>query len=124
MSDEHLHSGLKDLLKPYLMTLPEKVQVAIALLQGDREHFIGAERTRAGIQFLDNRSTVFEIGSISKVFAAALLAYGVEEGQFQFDTPVQELLPFQLKQHQKDGIEITLKHLASHTSGLAHHQLP
>lgn len=117
-------SHVQTVIEQYLLPLPEKVQVAIALAQGDKAYFVGAERTMKSIDYLDNRSAVFEIGSISKVFAATLLAYAVEQGNLRLDTPVQELLPFKLKQSQRDGVAVTLKQLANHTSGIAHHQPP
>ena len=59
-------------------------------------------------------STVYEIGSISKVFTGVLLACLVQEGKVKLDTPVQDLLP---KGVRVPG-PITLKHLTTHTSGL------
>lgn len=43
-------------------------------------------------QAIDER-TLFEIGSITKVFTALLLANAVEEGQINLDTPAQDLAP-------------------------------
>ena len=37
--------------------------------------------------------TLFEIGSITKVFTATLLADGVVRGVWRLDTPVRDLLP-------------------------------
>ena len=62
--------------------------------------------------------TLFEIGSISKVFTATLLAEMASKGEVRLDQPVKELLPRDVKMPSKDGIEITLVHLATHTSGL------
>jgi len=124
MTATSLPKAIADIIEPYLLSLPEKVQVALALIQGDTRHFIGGERSHEGVTYLDNRQAVFEIGSISKVFTATLLAQAVEQGNLTLDTPVQTLLPFSLKQSQLDGVEITLKHLANHTSGIAHHQPP
>ena len=62
--------------------------------------------------------TLFEIGSITKTFTALLLADGVLRGQWALDTPVRELLPTGVGVPGRDGVEITLQHLATHTSGL------
>jgi CubicO group peptidase (beta-lactamase class C family) len=109
-----------EIIEKYLLPLPRKVQLAIALVEGDTTTFIGAERTATGISYCDNRTAVFEIGSITKVFTATLLAFAVEEGHLQLDIPVQEYIPFQIKQSGREGVEVTLKHLANHTSGLCH----
>ena len=65
-----------------------------------------------------NAHTLFEIGSITKVFTALLLADGVVRGQWRLDSPVRELLPASVTLPSRDGVEITLMHLATHTSGL------
>jgi CubicO group peptidase (beta-lactamase class C family) len=61
--------------------------------------------------------TVFEIGSISKVFTGLLLAQMVEEGLVKLDQPVQQLLGDTMTM-PKGEREITLVDLATHSSGL------
>jgi serine-type D-Ala-D-Ala carboxypeptidase/endopeptidase len=62
--------------------------------------------------------SVFEIGSITKVFTALLLTDMVEHGEIRLDEPVAELLPAGTRVPQRDGRQITLADLATHTSGL------
>jgi CubicO group peptidase (beta-lactamase class C family) len=62
-------------------------------------------------------STIFEIGSVTKVFTATLLAGMVEEGLLAFDDPVQPYLPPDVELPAR-GRPITLGDLASHTAGL------
>jgi CubicO group peptidase (beta-lactamase class C family) len=62
--------------------------------------------------------TVFEIGSVSKVFTSALLADMVRRGEVSLDDPVAKLLPSSVRLPTKDGREITLQSLATHTSAL------
>ena len=94
--------------------------MAIALVQGDSVRFLGAERMAEGIRYLDNRGAVFEIGSITKIFTATLLAQQVQKGTLKLDEPVRRLVLFDLKTPQRGGVDVTLKHLASHTSGMRH----
>jgi len=61
--------------------------------------------------------TLFEIGSITKVFTALLLADMVERGEVTFDTPVGQLLPG-VTVPVRNGRAITLADLTTHTSGL------
>jgi serine-type D-Ala-D-Ala carboxypeptidase/endopeptidase len=61
--------------------------------------------------------TLFEIGSITKVFTALVLADLVERGEVRFDDPVGRWLPG-VKLPGRNGREITLADLATHTSGL------
>lgn len=107
-----------------LQKMPPRVQVAIALVKGDEVRLLGAERTEMGTRPLDNRSAVFQIGSITKVFTATLLAQQVAKGTLRLEDPVARYLPFKLNVTGRDGAEMTLGQLASHTSGIAHHQPP
>jgi CubicO group peptidase (beta-lactamase class C family) len=108
------------LIEKHLLPLPTRVQVAIALVEGDSVRFLGAERVPAGIRYLENQGAVFEIGSISKSFTATLLAQQVQRGTLRLEDPVQKLVPFKLRSSSRGGVALTLKHLASHTSGLCH----
>jgi CubicO group peptidase (beta-lactamase class C family) len=110
----------RSLIEKDILPLPTKVQVAIALVQGDSVSYLGVERTADGLRYLDNRSAVFEIGSITKIFTATLLAQQVQKGTLRLDEPVRKLLPFELRTPQRGGVDVTLKHLASHTSGMCH----
>ena len=62
--------------------------------------------------------TLFEIGSITKVFTAQLLADAVARGVVKLDDPVSKLLPGSVKMPEKNGRAITLLDLATHRSGL------
>lgn len=62
--------------------------------------------------------SVFEIGSITKVFTSLLLTDMKERGKVRLDEPVAELLPAGTRVPQRDGRQITLADLATHTSGL------
>jgi len=59
--------------------------------------------------------TLFEIGSITKVFTALLLADQVNQGGVTLDTPVKELVPEDV---EESAAMIPLRALASHTAGL------
>jgi CubicO group peptidase (beta-lactamase class C family) len=61
--------------------------------------------------------TIFEIGSITKVFTATVLADLVEEGLVALGDPVQRYLPEGVLLPVR-GQPITLADLATHTSGL------
>ncbi|GAB3634114.1 serine hydrolase [Microbacterium shaanxiense] len=62
--------------------------------------------------------SLFQIGSISKVWTATVIMRLVEEGRFTLDTPVREIIPGVrlANDHLTDGI--TIRHLLTHTSGL------
>lgn len=62
--------------------------------------------------------TIFEIGSITKVFTAILAADMAQRGEVKLDDPVQKYLPPTVKIPERGGEQITLIDLATHTSGL------
>lgn len=93
------------------------VGIAVGLVDADgRTRFLAYGRGAGGTP-LDEHS-VFEIGSITKTFTAALLADMVASGAVRLDQPVAELLPPGTIIPSRGGRQITLKDLASHTSGL------
>jgi CubicO group peptidase (beta-lactamase class C family) len=65
-----------------------------------------------------NGDTVFEIGSITKVFTALLLADMAQRGELALNDPVAKYLPPEVKVPERAGRQITLLDLATHTSGL------
>ncbi|HEY3838343.1 MAG TPA: serine hydrolase [Bryobacteraceae bacterium] len=65
-----------------------------------------------------NGDTLFEIGSITKVFTSLILADMVVHNEVKLDTPVAALLPKSVKVPRRDGKQITLLDLAMHLSGL------
>lgn len=62
--------------------------------------------------------TVFEIGSITKVFTALLLADMVARGEVALTDPVEKYLPSQGRPKAYDNKPISLLDLAPYTSGL------
>lgn len=70
----------------------------------------------------DNRpldgGTVFEIGSVTKVFTSLLMADMVQRGEVALTDPVTKYLPVGVKMPERGGRQITLQDLATHTSGL------
>jgi CubicO group peptidase (beta-lactamase class C family) len=62
--------------------------------------------------------TVFEIGSITKVFTALLLTDMVQHGEVALTDAVATYLPPQVPVPQRNGRQITLHDLATHRSGL------
>jgi serine-type D-Ala-D-Ala carboxypeptidase/endopeptidase len=85
-----------------------------------KSHFVvsyGCRDARTGDAV--NEKTTFEIGSITKLFTALLLADMANRGEVRLDEPVAELLPAGTRVPVRHGRAITLRDLASHYSGLA-----
>jgi CubicO group peptidase (beta-lactamase class C family) len=65
-----------------------------------------------------DETSVFEIGSVTKVFTAALLSDMVQRREVALDDPVQTYLPAGVVMPTRGGKQITLAMLSEQTSGL------
>ena len=72
---------------------------------------------RAGDELPPRADTVFQVGSISKLFVATVLALLVEEGRLHYSDTVRSILPPEVPLN-KDVGELTLYELVTHTGGL------
>lgn len=61
--------------------------------------------------------TLFQIGSISKIFTATLVMRFCDQGKFDLDTPMITYIPDLALANEDVRKTITLRHLLSHTSG-------
>jgi CubicO group peptidase (beta-lactamase class C family) len=62
--------------------------------------------------------TPFMLASISKVFTGTALMQAVEAGALSLDDSINDLLPFEVDNPLVDGEDITVRHLATHSSGI------
>lgn len=91
--------------------------VAAVYRQGETQVW-GFGETARGSGRMPDGDTVFEIGSISKTFTSVLLAGRVGQGAMDEQAPVQQFLPASVRMPVAEGQAVTLRHLATHTSGL------
>ncbi|TYP90419.1 serine hydrolase domain-containing protein [Blastococcus xanthinilyticus] len=62
--------------------------------------------------------SVFQIGSISKVWTATLVMQLVDEGKLDLDAPLVDVLPDLRLQDADVARRVTMRHLLTHTSGI------
>jgi serine-type D-Ala-D-Ala carboxypeptidase/endopeptidase len=62
--------------------------------------------------------TIFEIGSVTKVFTSLLLADMVSHKEVALDDPATQFLPENVRMPERNGKSITLLDLSTHRSGL------
>src|SRR5699024_2066700 len=65
-----------------------------------------------------SKNTIYEIGSVSKTFTSLILSRLVLQHKVALDDPINKYLPDSLHVPSYHGQKITLKSLATHTSGL------
>jgi CubicO group peptidase (beta-lactamase class C family) len=114
-------SGLRreaDELAENYVRSPGNVGLVVGLLARDECLWLAYGEMDRGSSRPPDAGTVFEIGSITKVFTAALLAEMAGRGEVRLDQPVAELLPPGVRIPSYRGRAITLAHLAEHTAAL------
>lgn len=92
---------------------------AVAIVNADGIRYInsfGYENPSSKKEFtVDQR---FNIASISKTFIGVSLMKLIDNKEIEITTPINDILPFNVKNTAYPDIDITVEHLAHHTSGL------
>ena len=110
--------AIRDLLRKRVEVEKRSVGMAVCVVTPDRKRFAAWGRARLSDLRPVTSGTVFEIGSITKVFTAQLLGEMAHRGEVALDDPVARHLPGDFHVPEFDGRKITLADLATHTSGL------
>jgi len=106
-------SDVRAIIKPRVDT-GRYAGIAVGLVSRDGKQQVTAYGPRAGVTPFDG-NTVFEIGSITKTFTAAILADMVAKREVALDDPVVKHLPAGTKVPVSGGKQITLLDLATQT---------
>lgn len=109
-------SAIRAILQDRIATSRAVGIVAATLDHGRSRIYTAGSSGAPGVPLDGN--TVFEIGSITKVFTASLLADMVARGEVQLDDPVAKYLPKSVQVPSRNGKQITLLDLATQSSGL------
>ena len=93
---------------------PNNTQISFAFINGDNVNYYGIKRQNDSILYLNNYQSIFEIGSITKLFTANLLAKSVINKKIKLNDYINDYLSVKFK----NGKKISFKNLANHSSGL------
>jgi len=90
----------------------------LAIAQGDQCQIVhgGVANLNSGLPV--TADTLFQIGSITKLYTATLALQMVDKGLLRLDQPVVGILPEFRLEDKEASDQITLAHLLSHTSGM------
>jgi CubicO group peptidase (beta-lactamase class C family) len=107
------------LLKQRVNSDRNQASIVVAVVdETGTKFFAYGKRSKLKAASLSNENTIFEIGSITKVFTGILLAEAVKRGEVKLDDPISKYLPKSVVTPKYNGKEITLVSLIWHTSGL------
>lgn len=115
--DPALRAQIAPQVQALIDTLP-CAGVVVGIVQPTGNQVFGFGSRSVGSNVAPDGETVFEIGGMTKVFTASLLARLVEKQVVTLDQPLQSLLPDTVSVPTRDGHTIELQHLATGTSGL------
>jgi len=93
---------------------PNNTQLSIGLIKNNEVYFYGIERNNDTLKTIDNHQSVFEIGSVTKVFTATLLANYVVVNKINLDDNITNNLDYKLATEAN----ISWLNLANHTAAL------
>ena len=96
----------------------QSVGIVVGVIEPSGRRFVSYGSLAKGDKRPLDGDTLFEIGSISKVFTSLLLSDMVERGELALTDPIAKFLPADVKVPERGGRSIVLQDLSTHTSGL------
>jgi CubicO group peptidase (beta-lactamase class C family) len=96
----------------------QSVGIVVGVIDAHGRRVIAYGNLEKGDKRRLDGDTIFEIGSITKVFTALLAADMAQRGEVKLDDPIAKYLAASVKIPERNGRQITLVDLATHTSGL------
>ena len=112
-----ISSEVKEFVKARVDT-DKNVGIVIGYIDGDTVEYFSYGKTALTNGTDVDENSVFEIGSISKTFTTIMLSDEVLQGHMKLSDPISKYLPQEVKVPTRNGKVITLKDLATHSSGL------
>jgi CubicO group peptidase (beta-lactamase class C family) len=91
---------------------------SVAVLRGDEIDAAASGILNLGTGVEATSDSLFQIGSITKVWTATLAMQLVDEGQIELDAPVRRYLPDFRVADEEVSAAVTIRHLLTHTSGI------
>jgi CubicO group peptidase (beta-lactamase class C family) len=112
----HTDSLVHNIAQKYMETT-KTPSMSLAILQDTKAFFYNYGEVKLNADQHPLRTTLYEIGSITKTFTAFLLADAVVNNKVKLEDAISKYLPATVAKN-KDLQNITLQQLANHTSGL------
>jgi serine-type D-Ala-D-Ala carboxypeptidase/endopeptidase len=112
------NAEIREILVERIDNLRQSVGIVVGIIEPPGRRVVAYGKLDSGDPRPLDGDTVFEIGSITKVFTSLLLADMVERREVQLTDPVANYLPPQVRVPGLHGGQITLKDLSMHLSAL------
>jgi D-alanyl-D-alanine-carboxypeptidase/D-alanyl-D-alanine-endopeptidase len=113
-SDAEIHKILVDRID----TEKQSVGIVVGIVSPKGRRIIAYGSLAKNDKRAPDGDTVFEIGSMTKVFTSLVLMDMAQHGEVSLDDPVAKYLPATVHVPERGGKKITLRDLSTQTSGL------
>ena len=111
-------SEIRKILAERIDTFHQGVGIVVGVIEPQGRRIVAYGSLNQGDPRPLNGDTIFEIGSVTKVFTSLVLSDMVQRGEVALADPVAKYLPADVKVPERGGRVITLVDLSTHTSGL------
>jgi serine-type D-Ala-D-Ala carboxypeptidase/endopeptidase len=111
-------SDIRQILIKRIDKEKQGVGIVVGVIDAKGRRVVSYGKLEKGDDRALDGDTLFEIGSITKVFTALLLTDMAQRGEVKLDDPISKYVPPTATIPQRAGQQITLADLATHTSGL------
>ena len=119
-SAEDFTNAIRAFLQQRVEVEKRDVGIVVGIVDEHGSRVVSCGKMDNGTDEEVNGDTLFDIASITKPFTGLLLQDMIERGEMKLDDPVAKYLPQSVRMPTRNGKEITLLHLVTHTSGLPH----
>ncbi len=114
-----LKGFIDGVVQPYL-DRGEGVGYVVGVVEGDKTYTFGYGSVSRESAVVPDANTLYELGSVTKTFTGILLADLIQQRKIGLEDPIKMYLPESVTVPSKDGRQITIRDLATQTSGLPH----
>jgi D-alanyl-D-alanine-carboxypeptidase/D-alanyl-D-alanine-endopeptidase len=109
---------IREILVKRIDQQKQAVGIVVGVIEPTGRRVVAYGNLAAGDPRTLDGDTIFEIGSVTKVFTSLLLADMVNRKEVALDDPAAKYLPESVKMPERNGKSITLLDLSTHRSGL------
>jgi serine-type D-Ala-D-Ala carboxypeptidase/endopeptidase len=112
------NEGIREILVKRIDQQKQAVGIVVGVIEPTGRRVVAYGNLANGDPRPLDGDTIFEIGSVTKVFTSLLLADMVNRKEVALDDPAAKYLPENVKMPERSGKSITLLDLSTHSSGL------
>ncbi len=109
---------IREILVRRIERQKQAIGIVVGVVEPDGRRVIAYGNLAKGDPRALDGDTIFEIGSVTKVFTSLLLADMVHRKEVTLDDPAAKYLPENVKMPERSAKSITLLDLSTHSSGL------